>query len=85
MTPSAYLIKVGQEKDGFVYIASPHDPVSMLGEKPENVVPTYAIDFTKYVVVPIEPTEEMLIWTNGLSKLRYKAMIEAAPKIEELE
>ena len=60
----------------------------------------YAIDFTKYKLVPLEPTENMLFQSHkavsgliagdkfptALDTVRasHKAMIEAAPDIEDL-
>lgn len=51
-----------------------------------KVIPLYSIDFTKYKVVPIEPTEEMIEKCGQLPPEMsfYKAMIEAAPKIEDI-
>jgi hypothetical protein len=73
----------------------PYDPNKLTQD---GVSPLYAIDFTKYKLVPIEPTYEQEIAGIMLFKKDlkndfadpcleqnlYKAMIEAAPKIEDL-
>ena len=54
---------------------------------PVGCMPLYAIP-KGYKLVPIEPTEEMLSagrCTNLYVPDTYKAMIEAAPKLEDIE
>ena len=68
------------------YMSSPiiHDSIDM-------VLPLYAIP-KGYKLVPIEPTTEMvnkgdyILWDQNNPNLRriYKAMIEAAPDIEDI-
>lgn len=50
--------------------------------------PLYAIDFTKFKVVPLEPTEEILEQYPSMAipalKGYWKTVIEATPDIEDL-
>lgn len=54
-----------------------------------DAIPLYDIDFTKYKVVPLEPTEEMKscmpeMFNGEELEQVYENMIEAAPDIEDL-
>ncbi len=61
-----------------------------------TITPLYAIDFTKYKLVPIEPTEEMVKAMEDLPTLTAytkkglylklgRAMLEASPSIEDIK
>ena len=53
-----------------------------------EIITLWEIDLTKYKLVPIEPTEEMIDNVAGFThtnKYVYKAMLEVAPSIDEIE
>jgi hypothetical protein len=86
MKPAAY-----KYPSGFLIKFSTSYPEDIDDTK---IQPLYAIDFSKYALVPREPTKEMQAagFINGTPfsgsrglKPAYKAMIEAAPKIEDIE
>ena len=90
MKPAAYKNYFGNH-DGTIYVTYTETPV--IHDSVDIVEPLYAIYFTKYKLVPLEPTEEMIErGDNCLDRFAecppvdiiYEAMLEAAPDIEDL-
>ena len=96
MKPVAYKYQVKGQKSSYGVVASYGALTAIEAQEYPDVVtsePLYAIDFTKYKLVPREPTEEMIDSGNDChdnyancpsSDSVYEAMIEAAPDIEDL-
>lgn len=82
MKPSAYKYRYKNHSESITDCNYSHESIS---EK----TPLYAIDFTKYALVPREPTDEIImsiacrVMDSTPSQI-YKAMIKSTPKIEDL-
>lgn len=74
MKPIANLWKDSKGNRGIVLV--PDDPKLDI-----ESTPLYAIDFTKYALVPIEPPQDTLAEYRHYHKL----IIEAAPNIEDIK